>query len=167
MQRVAQDRLVDVLDGEGEEGPAQSMVSRRKAPSSNRGFGSSGPPGYLCGQMLGQPGNPCREDLLFPLGIGIVDVKEQTAPLQCLTELPGVVGGQDHDGLGFASIVPNSGMETWKSERISRQRLGLDLDPVHLVDEKDHRLLGANCLEERAGQKEVLEKMSCSMSSQS
>ena len=60
-------------------------------------------------------------------------------------------------GSWLARTVPSSGMETWYSESTSKQQgLGLELDPVHLVDQQHHRLLGPDGLEQRPGQEEVL-----------
>jgi len=84
-------------------------------------------------------------------------VEEQAAPLERLGELAGVVRGEEHqrdlagsDGaeLGDRDLVVGQDLE--------QQRLGLDLDPVDLVDQEHHRVLGADGLEQRTGQEEVV-----------
>ena len=74
----------------------------------------------LLGELLVDPGDPHPDDLPLPLEVGVVDVEVQAAPLQRLGQLPGVVRREDHERtLRAPSIVPSSGIDTWKSESTS------------------------------------------------
>ena len=53
-------------------------------------------------------------DLLLALEVRVVHVEEQAAPLEGFGQLPGVVGGQEHQrDLAWPSMVPISGIDTW------------------------------------------------------
>ena len=60
----------------------------------------------------------------------------------------GIWRGVDRAELGDRHLV--------LGEDLEQQRLGLDLDPVDLVDQQHDRLVGADGLEQRAGEQEVL-----------
>ena len=111
----------------------------------------------LVGQVLRDVGHPGEDDLLLALEVGIVDVQVEAATLQRLGQLTGVVRreederdlrGVDGAELGDRHLVVGEDLE--------QQRLGLDLDAVDLVDEEDDGSVGADGLEQRTGQQEVL-----------
>ena len=60
----------------------------------------------------------------------------------------GICVGRDRAELGDRHLVVGEDLE--------QQRLGLDLDAVDLVDQQHDRLGGADRLEQRAGQQELL-----------
>ena len=103
------------------------------------------------------PGTRGLDDGPFPLQLRVVDVQVEAAALQGFGQLAGVVGGQEHewdltrvDGaeLGDGHLVLGQDLE--------QQRLGLELDPVDLVDQQHHRLGGLDRLEERSCEEELL-----------
>ena len=98
-----------------------------------------------------------QHDRPLALEVGVVDVQEQAAALERLGQLTGVVGGQEDQRdllgphraeLGDRHLVVGQDLE--------QQRLGLDLDPVDLVDQQHHRLVGPDGLEQRAGEQELV-----------
>ena len=103
------------------------------------------------------PGHPGAHDLALALEVGVVDVQVEAAALQGLGELPGVVGGEeDHRQAGGPDRAQLGDRDLVLGEHLEQQRLGLELDPVDLVDQQHHRLVGPDGLEQRAGQEEVL-----------
>ena len=91
------------------------------------------------------------------LEVGVVDVQVEAAPLQRLGQLAGVVRREEHDRPLLAddrAELRDRDLEV--GQHLEQQRLGLDLDPVDLVDEQHDRLLGADRLEQRAGEQERL-----------
>ena len=88
---------------------------------------------------------------------GIVEMQVQAPPLERLRQLPRVVRREEHERdllgpdraeLGDRHLVLRQHLE--------QQRLGLELDPVHLVDEEDDGLGRADRLEQRPGEEELL-----------
>ncbi len=81
----------------------------------------------------------------------------EAATLERLGELAGVVGGQEHErdllGLDRAQLGDR---DLVVGEDLEQQRLGLDLDAVDLVDQQHDGIVGADRLEQRAGQQEVV-----------
>ena len=84
-------------------------------------------------------------------------MEEQAAALERLGQLAGVVRGQEHQRdllghdraeLGDRHLVVGQDLE--------QQGLGLDLDPVDLVDEQHHRVVGPDRLEQRPGEQELV-----------
>ena len=113
--------------------------------------------GDLVGELVGDPGDLGEHDRPLALEGRVVEVEEQAAPLQGLGELPGVVGGEEHERdlvgpdraeLGDRDLVVR--------EHLEQERLGLDLEPVDLVDEQHDRVGRPDRLEQRAGQQELL-----------
>src|SRR5690606_32339031 len=106
---------------------------------------------------FGEIGNSGEEDLLLTFGVRIRDVQEEAASLQSLGELPGVVGGQDDEwpaGRRHGAELGYRHLEIRK--HFEEQGLGLDLDPVDLVDQQHDRRLRPDRLEQRSSQQEVL-----------
>ena len=113
--------------------------------------------GHLVGQLLADAGHLGAHDLALAVEVRVVDVQVEAAPLERFGQLAGVVGGEEHHGqlrgphgaeLGDRHLV--------LGEDLEQQRLGLELDAVHLVDEQHHRFGGPDRLEQRPGQQEVL-----------
>ena len=111
----------------------------------------------LLGERVVDLGHAHPHDLLLALEIRVVDVQVEAPPLQRLRELTGVVRRQQHD----RALPADDGAELRDRdlevrEHLEQQRLGLDLDPVDLVDEQHDRLLGPDRLEQRPGEQERL-----------
>ena len=113
--------------------------------------------GDLVGEVVGDARHLGEHDLLLALERRVVDVEVEAAPLQRLGQLAGVVRRQEHERdllgddraqLGDRHLVVGQDLE--------QQRLGLDLDPVDLVDQQHDGILGADRLEQRAGQEELV-----------
>ena len=65
-------------------------------------------------------GHAHPHDVLLALEVGVVDVQVEAAPLQRLGQLTGVVRREQHDRpLRLPTMVPSSGIDTWKSESTS------------------------------------------------
>ena len=102
-------------------------------------------------------GHAHPHDLLLALDVGVVDVQVEAAPLQRLRQLTGVVRREEHDRpLRALDRAELGDRHLEVGEHLEQQRLGLDLDPVDLVDEQHDRLLGADRLEQRTGEQERL-----------
>ena len=87
------------------------------------------------------PGTRVEHDVALALERRVVEVQVEAPPLEGLGQLPGVVRREEHERdllgpdraeLGDRHLVLR--------EHLEQQRLGLELDPVHLVDEEDDRL---------------------------
>ena len=146
------------LDAEQQQGPGPVERFRHR----RRLFQLQIPDGahdadHLIGERLRDAGHPGEHDLLLPLEVGIVDVQEQAATLEGLGQLPGVVGGQEHQrNLGGAHRPQLGDRYLVVGEDLQQQGLGLHLDPVHLVDEQHDRFVGPDGLQQGPGQQERL-----------
>ena len=97
------------------------------------------------------------DDLELPVHRRIVEPEIEAAALQRLGELAGVVGGEDHDRLGARldhAELRDRDLEV--GEDLEQHRLELLVGLVDLVDQQDDRVLGADRLEQRPGEEEVL-----------
>ncbi len=149
---------VDVLDAEQHEGagPVDRLGDRRRllqVELADRPHDA----GDLIGEVLADARHLGQHDLLLALHVGVVDVEEEAATLQRLGQLTGVVRGEEH----HRDLLGGDGAELGDrhlvlGEDLEQQRLGLDLDPVDLVDQQHHRVIGADRLEQRAGEEELV-----------
>ena len=98
-----------------------------------------------------------EHDLLLALQVGVVDVEVEAAALERLGQLAGVVRREEHQrdllGVDRAQLGDR---HLVVGEDLEQQRLGLDLDAVDLVDQQHDRILGADGLEQRAGEQELV-----------
>ena len=112
----------------------------------------------LVGERFVDLGDAHAHDVLLALETRVVDVQVEAAALERLRQLAGVVRREDHDRpprrAHDRAQLGNRHLEV--GEHLEQQRLGLDLHPVDLVDEEHDRLLGADRLEQRAGEEERL-----------
>src|ERR687897_1045981 len=112
---------------------------------------------HLVGQVVGDARHLGQHDLALAVEVGVVDVQEQAAPLEGLGQLTGVVGCEEHQGdLVGLDCAQLRDRYLVVGQDLEKQRLGLDLDPVDLVDEQHHRLVGADGLEQWAGEQELV-----------
>ena len=82
----------------------------------------------LLGELVVDLGHPHPHDLLLALDVGVVDVQEEAAALQRLGELAGVVRREDaRSGAGVPTMVPSSGIDTWKSESTSSRSASVSI----------------------------------------
>ena len=113
--------------------------------------------GHLVGQGLGDVRDLGEHDLLLALHVGVVDVEVEAAPLERLGQLTGVVRGEEHQrdllGLDRAQLGDR---HLVVGEDLEQQGLGLDLDPVDLVDQQHDGIVGPDGLEQRAGEQELV-----------
>src|SRR5437763_332294 len=146
----------DLLHPEMHEGagPVDRLGDRRRLLQVEGPDGAHDP-----GDLVGEPGvdprHPDPHDVLLPLGVGVVEVEEQAAPLQRLRQLPGVVGGEDHDRAPHGrdrAQLRHRHLEV--GQHLEEQGLGLDLDPVDLVDEEHHGLVGPDGLQQGPSEQE-------------
>ncbi len=84
-------------------------------------------------------------------------MQEQAATLESLRELPGVVGGQEHQrdllGLDGAELGDR---HLVVGEDLQQEGLRLHLDAIHLVDEQHDGLIGGDGLQEGTGEEELV-----------
>jgi hypothetical protein len=108
----------------------------------------------LIGEVLGlTSGTLARTICLLTLELRVVDVQVQAATLQRLGQLARVVRREEHEGdLRGGDRAELGDRHLVLGEDLEQQRLGLDLDPVHLVDQEDHRIgPSGDGLEQRTG----------------
>src|SRR5215510_9181984 len=78
-----------------------------------------------------------QHDLALAVEVRVVDVEEQAAPLERFGQLAGVVGGEEHQRhLARGDRPQLRDRHLVVGEDLQQQRLGLDLDPVDLVDQQ-------------------------------
>src|SRR5687767_11183711 len=149
---------VDLLHAEEHEGagPVEGLRHRRRLLQLQLADGAHDAHD-LVGQVLADVGHPGQHDLLLALDGRVVDVQVEAAALERLRQLPGVVGGEEHERdlvgghraqLGDRHLVVG--------EDLQQQRLGLDLDPVDFVDQEYHGVVGPDGLQQRPGEQELL-----------
>ena len=114
-------------------------------------------PGHLVRELVGDPGHLGEHDRPLALERRVVEVEEQTAPLQGLGELAGVVGGEEDERDLIGPDRPELGdRDLVVREDLQQERLGLDLEAIDLVDEQHDRVARPDGLEQGAGQEELL-----------
>src|SRR5262245_21317597 len=149
---------VDVVDAEEDEsaGPVDRLAHAGRLLQlelANRADDA----GDLVGEVVADSRHLGQHDLLLAVEIGIVDVQVEAAALQGLGELARVVRRQEHErDLGRLDGAELGDRHLVVGQDLEEQRFGLDLDAVDLVDQQHHRLVGANRLEERTGEEELL-----------
>src|SRR5262245_31436202 len=151
------DRRVHLLDAEQQQGPGPvERLGHRRRLLEVELADRADDPGHLVGQALGDVGHLGQHDLALAVEVRVVDVEEQAAPLERLGQLPGVVRGEeDQRDLRRRDRAQLGDRHLVVGEDLQQQRLGLDLDPVDLVDEEHDGVLGSDGLEQRAGEQEV------------
>ncbi len=103
------------------------------------------------------PSHPRQQDLPLALRARVADVQVEAAPLERLGQVARVVRGQeDHRPARGDDRAELRDRDLEVGQDLEHQRLGLDLDPVDLVDEQDDRLVGADRRQQRPGQQERL-----------
>src|SRR5262245_58567250 len=149
---------VDLLHPQQQERarPVQRLGHRRRLLQLELADGAHDA-GHLVGQALGDPRDLGQHDLPHAVEVGVVDVQAQAAPLERLGQRAGVDGGEDDE----RRLAGDDGAQLGDRHLVVRQdleqeRLGLDLVPVHLVDEQDHRVLGPDGLQQRAREEELV-----------
>ena len=110
----------------------------------------------------GQAGNPGPHDLPLPLGRRVVQVEVQAPAPQRLGQVPRAVRGQEDRGhLPAGHRAELGDRDLVVRQHLEQQRLGLDIEPVDLVDQQDHRLGRPDRVEQRPGQQELLGEDAC------
>ena len=108
-------------------------------------------------RLSGDLGDLGEHDLLLPLHRRVVDVEVEAAPLEGLGQLTGVVRREEHErdllGLDRAQLGDR---HLVVGQDLEQQRLGLDLDAVDLVDQQHHGVGGADRLEQRPREQELV-----------
>src|SRR4051795_6839769 len=97
------------------------------------------------------------DDLELAVDGRIVEPEIEAATLQRLGELAGVVRGEDDDRLGACldhAQLRDGDLEV--GEDLEQHRLELLVGLVDLIDQQDDRVLGADRLEQGAGEQELL-----------
>ena len=98
-----------------------------------------------------------EQDLTLPVGIGVVDVQVETAPLHGLGQLTGGVGGQHDERTAYGGDRAELGDRDLEvAEHLQQQPFDLHIGLVHLVDQQDGRLLAPDGGEQRPGQQELV-----------
>src|SRR5580700_6626075 len=158
VQGVLRLRGVDRLHAEQDEGarPVERLGHRRRLAQLERAQRAHDAC-HLVGELLADARHLGPHDLALALEVGVVDVQVQAAPLERFGELAGVVGRQEHHRQLRRPHGPELGdRHLVLGEDLEQQGLRLELDAVDLVDEEDDGLGGADGLEQRPGQQEVL-----------
>jgi hypothetical protein len=131
-------------------GDARCLLQLERAQRADR-------PDQLLGERIDHLGHPAQHDRLLALGVGVVEVQEQAAALECLGQLTGRVRGQHDEGLAGRldrAELGNGDLEV--REHLEQQALDLDVGLVGLVDEQNRRLGLPDRGQQRAGEQELL-----------
>ena len=98
-----------------------------------------------------------EHDLALALGVGVVEVQVEAAPLERLGQLAGRVGGE-HDERpaygGDGAELGDGHLEV--RQHLQQQALDLDVGLVDLVDEQHGRLVAPDRGQQRPGQQELV-----------
>ena len=92
-----------------------------------------------------------------PVGRRVVEVQVQAPAPQRLGQVSRSVRGQeDHGHLGAGHRAELGNRDLVIGQDLEQQRLGLDVEPVNLVDQQHHRLGRPDGRQQRPGQQELL-----------
>ncbi len=112
---------------------------------------------HLGGQHLAGLGYLQPDNVEFPLLVRVVNAQMETAPLQRVAQVAGVVAGDDHGrrrlGLDRADLG-HGDLEV--AQHLKQERLELLFGAVDLVDQQDDRLGRADRLQDRTADDEML-----------
>ena len=122
-------------------GPARGAGGRRRPP---------------CGPAPRDAGLPDQDDLDLALGGRVADPVVQAAPLQRVVQLPGAVGGEDHERRALRLDRADLGdADLEVGEHLEQESLELVVGPVDLVDEQHRLVAGPDRLQQRPFQQEL------------
>ena len=158
LQRLGDQIVAQVLDVEQHQRlrPIQGLADAGRLPEVE-GAQTTHDADDLRGQRVRDARHLEPHDLEFARFVGVVDEEMQTAPLERVAQITGVVAGDDHRRRVLGperAELRHRHLEL--AQDLQQKGLELLLRPVDLVDQQDHRLGGADRLQDRPGHDEVL-----------
>ena len=146
--------VVDAQDGEGLDpvdrlGHTRGLVQVEVPEPVDRGHD-------LAGHGLGDAGQPGQDDRHLALGSRIADPVVQAPALEGVVQLPGAVGGQDHEGRRVGPDGADLGDGDLEvREQLEQEGLELVVGPIDLVDEQHRLVTGAQGVEQGSLEQEL------------